>query len=226
MNNKILYTFLVITQISLAQIHELGPMINGTNYIGEIGKDNYISPNNFGYGLIYKWNKSPRHAYRLHYNFGRISADDNQVVHGSRAQRGLSFDNRIHEIGIGLEFNFLDFDMHQFGTQFTPYVASGINVFNYKEQYFANNTLFFDENKWSYSVPIILGLKTKIDRHLVIGFEIGARYTFTDNLDGSNPSNSQFTQLKFGNINSNDWYVFTSFYLTYTFGDNPCFCPF
>jgi hypothetical protein len=29
------------------------------------------------------------------------------------------------------------------------------------------------------------------------------------------------TYLKFGNINNNDWYVFSGLTLTYTFGENP-----
>lgn len=212
--------------VNFAQIHEIGPMILGTNYVGEIGKDNFIRPNDTGFGILYRWNKSPRHSYRLHYNFANLSADDTNVDSGSRAQRGLNFSNRIHEIGVGLEFNFRDFDLHQIGFQYTPYVASGLNAFNYKEQYFINNTLFFDENKWSYSIPMIIGIKSKVTRSLILGFEIGARYAFTDNLDGSNPQNEQFLNQRFGNINSNDWYVFTGVYFTYTFGNNPCFCPY
>jgi hypothetical protein len=49
---------------------------------------------------------------------------------------------------------------------------------------------------------------------LVLALETGARYTLTDNIDGS------FNQ-NFGNINNNDWYVFTGATLTYTFGTNP-----
>ena len=41
---------------------------------------------------------------------------------------------------------------------------------------------------------------------LILALEVGARYTFTDNLDGSNPKNDNL--IKFGNINNNDWYVF------------------
>jgi hypothetical protein len=58
--------------------------------------------------------------------------------------------------------------------------------------------------------------------------EIGARYTFTDNLDGSNPDTglANNESLKFGNINSDDWYVFTGMTLTFTFGRQPCYCNF
>jgi hypothetical protein len=58
----------------------------------------------------------------------------------------------------------------------------------------------------------------------VFGFESGARYAFQDDLDGSNPTNDNLSNARFGNLNSNDWYVFTGFTLTYTFGDKPCFC--
>jgi uncharacterized protein YchJ len=51
---------------------------------------------------------------------------------------------------------------------------------------------------------------------------MGARYTLTDNLDGSNPKKESLKSSQFGNIN-NDWYVF-SLTLTYTFGEKPCYC--
>ena len=32
--------------------------------------------------------------------------------------------------------------------------------------------------------------------------------------------------VRFGNFNNNDWYVFSGFTLTYTFGRKPCYCNF
>jgi hypothetical protein len=58
----------------------------------------------------------------------------------------------------------------------------------------------------------------------VIGFEVGARNSFADDIDGSKPKSSKYSDLKFGNLTSKDWCVFTGFTLTYTFGDKPCFC--
>ena len=73
-----------------------------------------------------------------------------------------------------------------------------------------------------------MGFKATIGRHLIAGFEVGARYTFTDNLDGSNPEElgSDGGAQPFGNINTNDWYVFTGITLTYSFGRKPCYCNF
>ncbi|MFT7395360.1 MAG: hypothetical protein ACI96G_000085, partial [Flavobacterium sp.] len=72
--------------------------------------------------------------------------------------------------------------------------------------------------------PMILGIKSNITPSLIVALEMGARYTFTDNLDGSNPKKESLKPLQFGNINNNDWYVFSGLTLTYTFGEKPCYC--
>ena len=45
-----------------AQTHEFGVFIGGSNYIGDIGSTTYIAPNEPAFGILYKWNKSPRHV--------------------------------------------------------------------------------------------------------------------------------------------------------------------
>ena len=60
--------------------------------------------------------------------------------------------------------------------------------------------------------------------NFVLGLEIGARYTFADDIDGSLPRNENWLPIQFGNKNNNDWYVFSGLTLTYTFGNKPCFC--
>jgi hypothetical protein len=69
---------------------------------------------------------------------------------------------------------------------------------------------------------MIVGAKARINQYLILGAEIGARYAFTDNLDASNPMGSNYEEFAFGNIFSDDWYVFSGLTLTYTFGRKPC----
>ena len=74
---------------------------------------------------------------------------------------------------------------------------------------------------------MVLGFKTTFTEKLIFAVEIGARYTFTDELDGSVPhSKDLIDNFSIGNINNNDWYVFTGATLTYTFGRKPCYCDF
>lgn len=81
-----------------------------------------------------------------------------------------------------------------------------------------------DSSHGTLSIPFALGVKTNLTKNLIVGFEVAPRYTFADDIDGSFPKNKSLQQLRFGNINSNDWYVFSGFTLTYTFGRKPCFC--
>ncbi len=220
---KIFYLLVCILSFANAQsqIHEVGVFMGGSNYIGDVGTTTYIAPNEVAIGFLYKWNKSPRHSYRFSYNKSSLTARDQDSKEGGRTSRGYDFKTDIQELSLGLEFNFFDFNLHESSTKVTPYVASGINYI------FANYDLNNSktglkvngrtERKKSIAIPMIIGVKSNITPRLILALETGARYTLTDNIDGS------FNQ-NFGNINNNDWYVFTGVSLTYTFGQKPCYC--
>lgn len=216
--------FLLVFAKTDAQINELGVFLGGSNYIGDIGPTTYVAPKEPVLGILYKWNRSTRHSWRFSYTQGKITSNDADADAPSRKLRGYSFKNEIKELSAGLEFNFFDFNLHESGWIATPYVHTGLSVFRYDELYVLNNETRIDEKSYGMAIPMTVGLKTRVAYNLILGVETGFRYTFTDNLDGSNPKNSQYETLKFGNLNSKDWYVFTGFSLTYTFGQNPCYC--
>lgn len=225
MKKFLFYTIaLFLSFNSQAQIHEIGIFAGGINYIGDVGPTNYIAPNNIAFGALYKWNRSKRHSYRFSYTQGKVESNDLNSDAPNRNLRGYKIKNNVKEFSVGLEFNFLDFDLHQSDFAFSPYVYSGLSTFIYNETFVINKESKIDYQHYSFAIPMTVGIKTKIAQQLVLGMEVGARYTFTDNLDGSNPKNKNFETLKFGNLNSNDWYVFSGITLTYTFGKNPCFC--
>jgi hypothetical protein len=205
-----------------AQIHEVGVFLGGSNYVGDVGLTTYISPNEPAIGILYKWNKSPRHSYRFSYTQTKISANDLDSKEPGRNQRGYRFENSIKEVSLGLEFNFFDFNLHEIKRKVTPYVYSGLSYFRYDELYVLSGETLKDKVTGSIGIPMILGVKSNVTPHIVLALEVGARYTFTDNLDGSNPNDGSLD--KFGNINNNDWNVFSGLTLTYTFGNKPCYC--
>ena len=218
------FLFLFPIMAMHAQIHEVGVFVGGSNYIGDVGLTNYISPNKPAFGLLYKWNKSSRHAYRFSYTQSKIIANDIDSKEPSRFQRGYHFENSIKEVSLGLEFNFFDFNLHKSETKITPYLLSGISYFKYDELYVFNGETIKDKSESSFAIPLNLGIKSNISRYFVLGLEVGARFTFTDNIDGSNPKNENYKTLRFGNINNNDVYLFSGVTLTYTFGEKPCYC--
>jgi hypothetical protein len=207
-----------------SQIHEVGVFLGASNYIGDVGPTNYIALNDPAFGILYKYNKSPRHAYRLSYTQSKITSNDLDSKEPSRTQRDYHFENSIKEVSLGLEFNFFDFNLHELERKISPYVYSGISYFRYNELYIQSGNTTKDQAANSFALPMIVGLKSNISRSLILAMEVGARYTLTDNLDGSNPKNESLKILQFGNINNNDWYVFSGLTLTYTFGEKPCYC--
>ncbi len=207
-----------------AQIHELGVFAGVSNFVGDVGRTEYIYPNKPAFGILYKWNKSPRHSYRFSYTQTNLRGNDVVSKEVSRYERGYSFDNNVKEVSLGLEFNFFDFDLHKSERKITPYLFSGITYFKFDELYVLSGETFIDKSKNSFAIPLNLGVKSNISPYIVVGLEIGARFTMTDNIDGSNPKDDNYKTLRFGNINNNDVYLFSGVTLTYTFGEKPCYC--
>ncbi len=217
--------------IGLSQTYEVGAILGGANVIGDVGSTTYISPNTLAFGVIGKWNRSSRHSFRFSVIHAQIKGNDANSHETRRVERGYSFDNNITEISAGLEYSFWEFDTYSGRTVSTPYLFTGINYFLYDLAFFPNRSkvaVRYDGGQ-SFSIPMAIGYKAMIAPKFVMGIEIGARYTFADDLDGSNTTSegSQNNErYKFGNLNNNDWYVFTTVYINFTFGRKPCYCNF
>ena len=227
MNRFFVVLLLVImSSQASAQINELGVFIGGSNYIGDVGPTTYIAPKDPALGILYKWNRSPRHSWRASFTYAKIASKDIDSDMSARKQRGYEFENTIKELSLGMEFNFFDFNLHEPDFKITPYVYTGLSYFWYDELYINNGEgrTYKDKASGSLAIPMVVGLKAHVFENFVVGVEAGVRYSFTDNLDGSNPEDSAYQDLGFGNFESNDWYVFTGLTLTYTFGVKPCYC--
>jgi len=222
--NRIIYILVAITMSlsAQAQINELGVFAGGANYIGDVGPTTYVAPNEPALGIIYKWNRSPRHSWRASFTYADIKSKDADSDSSGRQGRGYEFKNSVKELSLGLEFNFFDFDLHESDFQITPYVYGGLSYFWADELYISGGETLRGNAVGNVAIPMTVGIKSNVFENFVLGFEVGARYTFSDNIDGSNHPDHE--AQAFGNLNSNDWYVFTGFTLTYTFGVKPCFC--
>lgn len=224
----LLIGFLSLSIYSHAQTYEVGGFLGGANYVGDVGNTQYINPNKFVVGGLFKWNRSPRHSFRASVNYAKITGDDAEGD-PRRKKRDYSFKNTIKELNLGLEFTFWDYNTHEDKFIHTPYLYTGVTYFMYKNLYYKEDISVKndkiarkDGNKSSFAIPIVLGYKAYLGRGVSLGFEIGARYTFTDNLDGSNPGGAGEENYRFGNQNSKDWYVFSGITLTFAFGRIPC----
>jgi len=221
---------LFINTIASAQIHEAGIYFGGTNAIADVGSEKFVNPNDIAFGLLYKWNKSKRHSWRFNATYANISENDSESTDSRRKIRNYQFENTVLDLTAGLEFSFLEFDLHDVRPlhKTTPYLFTGLTYLHYDALFYNYKTDSIEpyNSANSLAIPMTFGIKSAITKRFILAFEITAKYTFTDDLDGSNPvrDKKNYESLKFGNVNSNDWYVFTGFTLTYTFGKNPCYC--
>ncbi|CAA0148481.1 DUF6089 family protein [Tenacibaculum maritimum] len=213
--------FTCLTSILFSQTHEIGFFLGGSNYIGDIGKTNFILPNKVAMGALYKYNLNPRVALRGTYSYLPISGNDLDADNLFRKQTRRRFKNTIHELAVGVEFNFFEYNISDHKKIFTPYILAEIAAFNYKspDTFNSNNNTVSLKNNFSYTIPLGIGIKGRLTDNVAIAFESIARFTFIDDLDYST---SRIPQLNFKG-NGNDWYVFTGISLVYSFGRPPCY---
>ena len=65
-------------QTSHSQIYEVGVFAGGSNFIGDVGSTSYIAPNAPSFGLLLKWNRSPRHSWRVSILYSDLVGDDSK----------------------------------------------------------------------------------------------------------------------------------------------------
>lgn len=208
---------LMLSGISTAQINELGIFAGGSNYIGDIGRTNYIYPNSLAYGGVYKWNMHPRYSLRANYTYSTIEGDDADSDNSYRQSRDIRFSNSVHEFAAGIEFHFFKYNLSKLGYTNTPYITLQAGVSNYDTREGGRT--------FNFILPVGLGYKFKLAHNIGMGIETSFRYTFKDNIDGFPYTSTDIegNEVTVGNSNGNDWYVFTGFTLVYAFGRPGCY---
>ena len=73
--------------IGLSQTYEVGAILGGANVIGDVGSTTYLSPNTLAFGVIGKWNRSSRHAFRFSLISARVKGDDADSHETRRQER-------------------------------------------------------------------------------------------------------------------------------------------
>ena len=236
MRNILIHVMIFFTTMTVfSQNNEIGIFAGGSNYIGDVGPTTHIHPfsynisTNIVAGIIFRKNLNERIALRAKLNYAKIGSSDNwpKTVE-YRAERGKYFTNKIIELGLGIDFNFEEFDIYNSTLQKTTYISTGINFFNYNAiRYEIREVKANQYGKGSnISIPITFGYKIKPLKNFIIGFEATANQSFSDNLDGSFPVDQYKSSSEiFGSTLSKDWYVFSGITLTYLFGNKKCYCP-
>ncbi|HRS37962.1 MAG: DUF6089 family protein [Bacteroidota bacterium] len=181
-----------------AQYDEMGIVIGGSNYKGELSNHLFNTDFlHFAAGGFFRHNWDRHWAWKLAINYGKVSGDDAKSNDGFQLDRNLSFHSTILEVSPQIEFNFFPYETGSYQYPVTPYVFTGFSVFKFNPKAdFGDETVElqplgtegqgFDGKKkyrrFSFALPIGGGIKISAGK-IGIGIEVGARKTFTDYLD-------------------------------------------
>ena len=93
-------TALLLSSVTMAQIYEVGYITGKSNFIGDIGKTTFINPINDDWinGISLKWNRSPRHSYKMTIINTSISANDLNSKDPRRIERGYKLFKGTKEV--------------------------------------------------------------------------------------------------------------------------------
>ena len=180
---------------------EIGILLGTSYYLGDLNTTHFNQPLPAA-GLIIRKNIDKSFVYKAEVMYLSIKSDERNSKDTIAKNRGLHFKSPVYELSGQVEFNFLPYQTGNPLYTWTPYVYSGISIFNYNPK--AENkegewvdlqelgtegqgtTLFPDREKYSliqYAIAIGGGFKIAINPSFNIILEYGARKTFTDYLD-------------------------------------------
>jgi hypothetical protein len=159
-------------------------------------KDPSLNQLHLAGGFMYRYNISPRFAFKADFLFGKVSASDKGT---DMADRNFSFSSPITEFSAEIELNFFELYNTTGKNRFSPYIFAGLTLFSFNPQAELNGQIYdlhsmgtegqgLEGGSKPYSlttvaIPFGIGIKATIGRYFAIGAEWGIRWAFTDYLD-------------------------------------------
>lgn len=213
----ILFLF-VISNPSIAQLSEFGAGIGGFNYAGDMMRGYHITnvkPGILGY---YKMNLNNIFSVRASLSGGLISGSDINPIDAFAANRMGSFQSKIVETALMVEYNFLDFKADPHRIRWSPYMLLGISGFTF----FGGNQELNGSSSIQLAIPFGGGFKYTVNQSINLNLEIGIRKLFFDHLDGYSDGDYTNKNYQYGNKYDKDWFNFVGVSVSYILWKIPC----
>ncbi|RYD82457.1 MAG: hypothetical protein EOP53_03665 [Sphingobacteriales bacterium] len=193
-----------------AQFWEIGGMIGGSNYAGDLSPTPIVFKETHpAIGAFVRANIKKSFSLKGNLYYGRVSGKDVNSDVEKRVNRNLSFRSNLLEVGLNGEYNILPFETGSRKNKSAPYVFAGLAIFKFDPRaYWDTNpdddvdgewvrlqplgtegqgtTQYNEREKYSLtqvSIPFGAGLKHNFAGNWNVGLEVGWRKTFTDYID-------------------------------------------
>ncbi len=212
----VLFFLLSSTLVYSQKTLEVGLMLGGMYYLGDINHGRQYHSVKPAAGVFFRQNLNKRWAVRANAAVGTLSASDQAFSGQYQKIRNISFNTPVLELVAQAEFNFLPYKLGalRYTSPFTPYLASGLGFL------LASNST----QKYNIILPISVGIKLAVTKKLEIGIEWSARKTFSDGLDKLSGKKYDVYDLEHdqkarykqnASYYSKDWYIYSGIFITY-----------
>lgn len=203
--NTILFSiYLLFTLNANSQNLEFGIYLGGSNFIGDVSEQKLnLSQTHPSFGIIGRFNASPKVALKGYFGYGRLSGADSLASSSDTKNRNLNFYTDIFEFSAHVEYNLVRNSSVGFSNSrpWIPYLFAGIGIFKFNPQTkFQGNvyelqplgtegqgtTQYNDRKKYALTeicIPLGIGIKKKLSNRVSIGLEVGVRFTTTNYID-------------------------------------------
>lgn len=194
---KYLVALLLIPTITFSQNTHIGFRFGLANYQGDLQQKRFTFKQAEMVGSIgARYDVSEHLTARGFISYGTIKAADAKNKSTSLQQRNLSFESRIKELELSMQYNIFSLN----DKWWTPYAFAGVAFFNFKPYAYDNNEtkVFlqplstegqgFLNGKKEYkrtviTIPFGIGAEYALNEDMRVGLELGYRRTFTDYID-------------------------------------------
>jgi hypothetical protein len=178
---------------------ELGFMLGGSYYIGDLNQK-HLKNTNLAGQLMFRYNVHARLAIRGNLTYAFVEGYDSQSNRDIFVNRNLSFQSKIYELGSGIEFTYLPFEIGNKRYRGTAYLLAELALarINPTTDYNGEKvelqplgtegqgTSLSERSKYSrtqLAIPLGLGARFTITENIGFNIEYGIRFLFTDYLD-------------------------------------------
>lgn len=214
--------FLIFHASADGQFLEFGIGTGCFSYAGDLNRNPINNDLNIGATGSFWLNLSEYTSFRTYLTYGSISGSDEETTFDALGEVRLQkFNRKLFEIGGVSEYYFLDFRNAQSSIKWSPFIFIGIGLSKFDIQNEED-----DFTKFQISIPFGIGIKKLIGKKFALSFEIGARKTFTDRIDGIEDGEQTVKNFSFGHPNSMDWYFFSGISISYIVHKIQCPFPY
>lgn len=186
--------FLLFPNQGTAQTMEIGPLVGGSYYIGDLNPGKHFLNTQLMYGALARINFDTRWAVKLAVTRGTVKGNSSQS--SFLPDRELQFESPVTDISAVCEFNFFSYFVGSKWNSISPYIYAGIGFFFFdpssggqklsKMGTEGQNDNYEGRKPYStlaLGIPMGIGVKYSVSKSIGLSAFWELHKTFTDYLD-------------------------------------------